>query len=51
MTELIPNIKIGRTAASLIIINDQKQVLWCKRGEQAPFLGAYWPLLEYGQRN
>ena len=42
MTELIPNIKIGRTAASLIITNDQKQVLWCKRGEQAPFLGSYW---------
>ena len=36
------HIKLGRNTAALIITNRQDQVLWCKRGETAPFLGSYW---------
>ena len=42
MSELFSPVQIGRSAASLLIYNDQNQVLWCKRGEKAPFLGSYW---------
>ncbi|MAD59956.1 MAG: hypothetical protein CMH49_00385, partial [Myxococcales bacterium] len=42
MSELFSPVQIGRSAASLLIYNDHNQVLWCKRGENAPFLGSYW---------